>query len=176
MSNRTETVVIFSDVHGRADRVRELLSLQRDATTFLFLGDGLRDVDESLFAARGKALVCVRGNCDGFASGVSEETLLDLGGIRVLLMHGHRLSVKSGLDRALCYAAQKGADVLLFGHTHRPEERYFPEGTELSDGTRLAHPMWAFNPGSLGEPRGGAPSYGLLQIRNGQMLLSHGSI
>ena len=55
-------------------------------------------------------------------------------------------------------------------------DRYFPEGKELSDGTCLAHPMWAFNPGSLGEPRGGKPSYGLLQIRNGQMLFSHGTL
>lgn len=176
MSEKNETIVIFSDVHGRADRVRELVSRHRDATTFLFLGDGLRDVDESLFSARGAALVSVRGNCDAFSLGSPEETMLDLGNIRLLLMHGHRLSVKSGLDRALAYASARGADVLLFGHTHLPEERYFSEGTEFSDGTCLAHPMWAFNPGSLGEPRGGKPSYGLLQIRNGQMLFSHGTL
>ena len=176
MSERTETIVIFSDVHGRADRVRELVSRHRDATTFVFLGDGLRDVDESLFSARSAARRCVRGNCDAFSSGTAEEALLDLGGIRLLLMHGHRASVKSGLDRALAYASARGADALLFGHTHLPEERYFSEGEELLDGTRLSRPMWAFNPGSLGEPRGGKPSYGLLQIRNGQMLFSHGTL
>ncbi len=172
----TEKFVIFSDVHGRADRVRELVSRHRDASAFLFLGDGLRDLDETLFASVGSALVCVRGNCDAFSSSVLEETVLDLGGARILLMHGHRYSVKSGLDRALAYASARGVDALLFGHTHLPEERYFPEGSELSDGTRLAHPTWAFNPGSLGEPRGGKPSYGLLQIKNGQMLLSHGTL
>lgn len=176
MSEQTETIVIFSDVHGRSDRVRELIARQRSATTFLFLGDGLRELDEAWFSSKNLALVCVRGNCDTFVAGAPEETVLDLGGVRLLLMHGHRASVKSGLDRALCYAAQKGVDVLLFGHTHLPEERYFPKGTELSDGTHLSRPIWAFNPGSLGDPRGGAPSYGLLQIRNGQMLFSHGTI
>lgn len=167
----TEKFVIFSDVHGRADRVRELVSHHRDASAFLFLGDGLRDLDELDFP-----LVAVRGNCDLFSTDTPEELFLDLGGKKILLMHGHRLSVKSGLDRALAYASGRSVDALLFGHTHQPEEAYFPEGTELSDGTRLARPMWAFNPGSLGEPRGGKPSYGLLQIRNGQMLFSHGTL
>ncbi|MBQ2999526.1 MAG: metallophosphoesterase family protein [Clostridia bacterium] len=167
----TEKFVIFSDVHGRADRVRELVSRHRDASTFLFLGDGLRDLDGLDFSP-----VAVCGNCDLFSTDTPEELFLDLGGKKILLMHGHRLSVKSGLDRALAYASARGADALLFGHTHLPEEAYFPEGTALSDGTRLARPMWAFNPGSLGEPRGGKPSYGLLQIRNGQMLFSHGTL
>lgn len=171
-----EKYVIFSDVHGRRDRVQELLARHRDASGFLFLGDGLRDLDQTLFSSNGSALVCVRGNCDSFVSDVREETMLDLGGVRLLLMHGHRYSVKSGLDRALAYASERGADALLFGHTHLAEERYFPEGDELSDGTRLARPTWAFNPGSLGEPRDGKPSYGLLQIRNGQMLFSHGTL
>lgn len=171
MSNSNETIVIFSDVHGRADRVRELISLHRNATLFVFLGDGLRELDESYMP-----IVAVRGNCDVFSTDTPEERLLDLDGIKILLMHGHRFSVKSGLDRALAYADKRGADVLLFGHTHLPTERYFPEGTELSDGTRLTRPLWAFNPGSLGEPRGERPSYGLLQIRRGQLLFSHGTL
>lgn len=171
-----EKYVIFSDVHGRRDRVQELLARHRDANGFLFLGDGLCDLDESLFAANGCALVCVRGNCDVFALDTPEETMLDLGGVRLLLTHGHRYSVKSGLARALAVASKRGADALLFGHTHLAEEKYFPEGELLADGTSLARPTWAFNPGSLGEPRDGKPSYGLLQIRNGQMLFSHGTL
>ena len=55
----------------------------------------------------------------------------------------------------------RGAAIGLFGHTHLPtlEER---------DGVTL------FNPGSIGAPRFGGPSYGLLQLyENGEVKLQH---
>ena len=159
--------VIFSDVHGRRDLVRALEARHHDAEAFFFLGDGLSDLPTMSVPT-----VSVRGNCD-FTRDPStpESCLLDLGGVRVLLMHGHRYGVKSGLHQALAAASARGADALLFGHTHRQTEQYFPEGSELSDGVLLTRPLWAFNPGSLAEG-----SYGLLQIRGGQMLFSHGTL
>ena len=168
----TEKYVIFSDVHGRRDRVRELISRHRDATAFLFLGDGLSDLPEAE-----APILSVRGNCDFTLDKTTpEECMLDLGTGKILLMHGHRLGVKSGIERALHYASERGAVALLYGHTHVREERYLPEGTEIFFGERLPRPMWVFNPGSLGNPPDGIPSYGLLQIRGGQMLFSHGTL
>ena len=166
---RTTKIVVFSDLHGREDRARELISRHRDADAVLFLGDGLRDLpDEGGIAA-------VRGNCDFFGEGIPNERMLRFGEYTVMMMHGHTHSVKSGRARAIRYASERGANVLLYGHTHLPEEVYLPEGTEI-DGYVLPRAMWVMNPGSLGEPRDGKPSFGLLQIRNGQILLSHGTM
>lgn len=159
----TEKYVIFSDVHGRTDRVRELALRHRDASAFFFLGDGLRDLPELELP-----IVSVRGNCDfTLDKSTPEERLLDLGAGKILLMHGHTHGVKSGWERAVLYASSRGADALLFGHTHVAEEHYLPAG----EGSLLARPMWVFNPGSLA-----AGDFGLLQIRKGQMLFSHGRL
>lgn len=166
---RSSKIVVFSDLHGREDRARALVARHPDADAYLFLGDGLRDLPETA------GIAAVRGNCDFYAGDVPNERLLRFGEYTVMMMHGHTHSVKSGTERAIRYAAERGANILLYGHTHLPEERYLPEGYEL-EGYRLPGAMWIMNPGSLGEPRDGKPSYGLLQIRGGQLLLSHGSI
>ena len=159
----TETYVVFSDVHGRRDLVRELATRHHDAQGFFFLGDGLSDLPELP-----APLVAVRGNCDiSLDKHTPEECLLDLGAGKILLMHGHRFGVKSGLERATLYAASRGADALLFGHTHLAEEHYLSAG----EGSLLSRPMWVFNPGSLA-----AREFGLLQIQGGQMLFSHGRL
>ena len=167
------TLLVISDTHGRSDRVREVLRIHPEASAVIFLGDGLRDLPEELVISERPKLYAVSGNCDPYTlSGFSlgEEALLSFGSpYRFLLMHGHRHGVKSGREHALAYASVRGADVLLYGHTHVPEERYFP----ADEGRR---PMWIFNPGSLGAPHGDAPSYGLIQIRSGQLLFSHGTI
>jgi Predicted phosphoesterase len=48
------------------------------------------------------------------------------------------------------FAEQKQADAVLFGHTHIPKVEYSSTGRLL------------FNPGSLGEPRLGRATFGLL--------------
>lgn len=45
----------------------------------------------------------------------------DIGGVRMLMTHGHLHGVKSGgADRLLAEARLKGAEAVLFGHTHVP--------------------------------------------------------
>ena len=170
-------LLVLSDIHGRVDRARDVMALHADADALLFLGDGIRSLPYEEWMGQGKLFAGVRGNCDSFLFGsdyeFSNELLLNFDAYTVMMMHGHTHGVKGGIERALAYAYGRGANLLLYGHTHRAEERYFPEGTKIGDLT-LHHPMWVMNPGSLGEPREGNPSYGLVQIRNGQILLSHG--
>lgn len=163
-------LLVLSDTHGRVDRVRRLLDLHEDADAVLFLGDGLSDMARCIIDPA--KLFCVRGNCDGYAFSSSlyapDEQRLCFEGYTILMMHGHLHGVKSGTDRAARYAAAKGANILLFGHTHMPLESYLSEG---ADGEG---PMYLFNPGSLGA--GQEASFGLVQIRNGQILFSHGKL
>ncbi len=162
-------LLILSDTHGRVDRLSRVLALHSDADAILFLGDGLSDIARSGIDT-GK-LFCVRGNCDGFSFNSNiyspDELSLCFDGFNILMMHGHLHSVKSGTERAAEYAMKKGADILLFGHTHVPIETYL-SGDEK--------PMYLFNPGSLGAGQGGGSSYGLIQIRGGNILFSHGQL
>ena len=171
-------LLVLSDLHGRAERAEGVISLHRDAEAVLFLGDGLRELSE-LCTRMGITPICVRGNCDFFSmlggADAPEERMLRFGDFKILMTHGHRQGVKHGTDTAIAYAVSRGADLLLYGHTHLAEEQYLPEGTELG-GLRLSRPLWVMKPGSLGEPRGGAPSYGLVQIRGSSLLLSHGQV
>ena len=174
---KTTSLLVLSDSHGRADRVREAVCRSRGVDRILFLGDGLRDLSV-LSPEDETGLLAVRGNCDGFSflsDGLPEERFLPLGAYHILMMHGHTHGVKSGWERAAAYAAARGADVLLFGHTHEPLSRYLPAGTVVGE-TVLTRPLHVFNPGSIGLPRGDAPSFGRIDLCEGGIVCSHGSL
>lgn len=65
----------------------------------------------------------VAGNCDVFSK-VSRELFASYEGHRILALHGHLHEVKWGLDRLSYYAEEKGADIVLYGHTHIPAAEY----------------------------------------------------
>ena len=168
-------LVVISDIHGRADLLDRIMLIHGDRDGTLFLGDGTRDIGVARLTVGGRLFAGVRGNCDPvFAKSqeydYDEELLLNIGEYTVIMMHGHAHGVKSGIERAVAYAAGRRADILLYGHTHAPAEIYYPEGSELG-GIRLQKPMWVMNPGSLADG-----SYGLLQIKGKNVLISHGKI
>ena len=41
-------IVVMSDSHGRADRVKQVIEQQPQAELFIFLGDGLRDFRQAM--------------------------------------------------------------------------------------------------------------------------------
>jgi len=111
------------------------------------LGDGWRDAEALARLFPEIPLDQVPGNCD-LGRSESAEKLLTVAGRRILLCHGHTLGVKYALTAAVARARERGADVLLFGHTHRP----------LAD----IRDVVLLNPGSIGAPR--RPTYGLLEL------------
>lgn len=167
--------LVISDLHGREDLLRKALLLHSDRDGALFLGDGARDIDVEAMTKGGRLFGGVRGNCDPTYVSAQNydfdtELFLNICEYNIIMMHGHLHGVKSGIERAVAYASGRGADILLYGHTHVADERYYPEG-ETVDGTVLKKPLWVMNPGSL---CGG--SYGLLQIKNKNILMSHGTL
>ena len=68
-----------------------------------------------------------------------------LDGVKFFLTHGHRYSVKYTLDALLNAAYFAGADMVLFGHTHRA--------------------MRVVNPGTAGV--GAACTYACIETENG---------
>ena len=151
MAEQPMKVLVVSDVHGR---VTPLLK-NETADALFFLGDGLYDLDQAI-AANGAApdypIYRVRGNCD-IGSDDPAEGLAPFGGVLFFYTHGHLFGVKSGYERIAEYAADRGADVVLFGHTHYKTLRH---GTPFSPAL--------FNPGSLRDTH----SYGVITITDGQ--------
>ena len=93
-------ILILSDTHGRADRIREAIRRQTAAPDYiLHLGDGWRDAEKLAERFPAIPLTRVAGNCDFGAEG-ERELLLCLGGKTLFLAHGHTLGVKGSLIRA----------------------------------------------------------------------------
>lgn len=134
-------VLVVSDSHGNASRLCELYR-QLKVSSVIFLGDGLRDADELSCITGCTPVYRVRGNCDFFDVDARDELLLELGGKRVFMTHGHRYGVKSGYDTIENIARSHRADIVLFGHTHI---RFY----ENRDGLVMANPG-AFNSGRYG--------------------------
>lgn len=173
-------LIVVSDSHGRYDRLDAVMKLHKDADALIFLGDGLNDLGRADADSYSFTVYAVSGNCDGFyffasAQKYPTELTLNFDGVKILAMHGHTRSVKSGLDNALLAAEQAGADLLLFGHTHTPTEKYFSEGETYAYG-KISKPLCVFNPGSLQLSSDGQAHFGLVQIRNGEILTSTGKI
>ena len=165
--------LIFSDAHGRNEGM--LLALARQPKKpdgVIFLGDGLRQMTPDLFG--GIPLFCVRGNCDWSSplwADCPEEQLLSFAGHTLLLTHGAAYGVKSGTGLLETAAAEKGADVALFGHTHDPYLHTLPAGSLIGSHV-TERPLSLFNPGSIGY--GG--SFGHLLLTEDTVLLSHGTV
>ena len=144
-------ILVLSDSHGNVDNMARAVELTQPRH-ILHLGDCIRDAQALQERFPAIPMDTVPGNCD-WGCFDAPERLLELDGVRVLMMHGHTRSVKSSPLSAQYAAREYGADVLLFGHTHCPLVDY--------DGT-----LYTMNPGAVGDYR--RPTYGVLTIENGR--------
>lgn len=168
-------ILVFSDTHGRAYKLQNIIDMHKDASAILHLGDGYADLDHK--ETYGIPVYKVKGNGEEWSvyatDGVPLERTLDIGGKRIFMTHGHKFAVAYGFEYAARHAEELGADILLYGHTHSPYENFVHAGGDLG-GTKAVKDLYIFNPGSLGEPRFSTPSYGLVTIKDGNILLSRG--
>lgn len=150
--------LIFSDSHYRTDKMCDIISKSPRTDLIIHLGDNISDAKLLKATYPEIPLVYVAGNCDWPSENEPNEIMLDLEGVRVLIMHGHLRNVKSGYSFMMNVARQKKANIVMFGHTHIPLDMYDDE-------------LKLFNPGSISRPKDGhRPSFGTLTIQNGQIL------
>ena len=148
-ASKTHVVGLISDTHGLLrPGVHEALT---GVELILHSGDvgGSDILDELQLIAPVKA---VFGNTDRPGEpGLSEEIVLAINGIRVHVSHGHEV----GSPTPAKLAARYDADVVVFGHTHRPLI------------SRLGKQLFV-NPGAAGPKRFNlSPSIGRLTIARG---------
>jgi hypothetical protein len=148
-------VLIVSDTHGRHAGIEEAIEREKPFHMLIHLGDaeGYEDYIQEL---AGCPMEIVSGNNDHFSQLPTEKELL-IDGLRIFITHGHYYFVALNNERIRQEGLKRQADVVMFGHTHRPfisEE----EGITL------------LNPGSLAFPRqeGRQYSYIVMEKKHGE--------
>lgn len=107
-------IIVLSDTHGQRSLVGAALEKAGRFDVLLHAGDGCDDIMD----VQNAEVYCVRGNCD-CSIRHPKERVLELDGMRVLLVHGHEYRVKSGLYMLFYRAEEVDADYVVFGHTHQ---------------------------------------------------------
>lgn len=129
-----KTILVISDSHGNLKGVEELLPKIAENDLVIHLGDGAGDMRGVRSLYPDKVYACA-GNCD-FFSPLPSDGELEVERVKIYYCHGHRYSVKSGLDELAKEAKRRGADIALYGHTHEAK-------ISVVDGVTL------INPGSM---------------------------
>ena len=144
-------VLVVSDTHGRHANLDRALNEAGEIDVFIHLGD-VEGGEDYMNAVIGCEKHIVRGNNDFFCDLPREEEFY-LGGYKVFITHGHAYYVSLDPEYIWQEGQARKADIVMYGHTHRP---FF----EQKDGITL------LNPGSLSFPRqeGRKGSYMMIEI------------
>lgn len=173
------TLLVISDIHGNRRGLDSVLARQiKKPDALLFLGDGYSDLNRA--QPLDMPLFAVRGNCDVWSlmgmDDLPRELTVTPGGCKIFMTHGDAYINTRGVDALAARGAKEGADIVLYGHTHVRHEAHFAPGDTVG-GVKLEKALHVFNPGSLGSPRdGGAPAFGVIEIRGNGILFSHGEV
>lgn len=145
-------ILVVSDTHRKNENYFKLLERMGRLDMIIHCGDA-EGSEYALTQAADCPVQIVLGNND-FFSELPRELMLNIGQYKVWVTHGHNYYVSMTNKMLLEEARSRGADIVLFGHTHRPVIDKSMEG------------VTAVNPGSLSYPRqdGRRPSYALIDI------------
>lgn len=146
-------ILIVSDTHRNDDNLKRVLDAHMPLDMLIHLGDaeGSEYLIEN-WVNDGCDLKMVVGNNDFFSS-LERELEVEIGTHKVLLTHGHYYNVSLGVESLRQEAKERGCDIAMYGHTHRP---YLEVGRDVT----------ILNPGSLSYPRqeGRQPSYMIMEM------------
>lgn len=145
-------VLIFSDSHRKFNSMMKAIDRESPIDRIIHAGDVQRDVDDLGIVYNNIPIIAVKGNNDFWTADSPDERFFELGGVKIFLTHGHNFGVKYSYAKLWKYAEGLGADICIFGHTHK---KY----NERSGSVEM------FNPGCASR------SYGVLEIgENGYSL------
>ena len=157
-------ILILSDTHSYLDNARNVLKRIGDKMDMVFhLGDHDADALELQKEFPNLPFHYVKGNND-YLMDTPSKKMVRAGGKNLLLTHGHKQRVHWNPDTISYWAAEQGADVVLFGHTHMP---VWDDSWQVT----------LFNPGSIGYNEDGEGySFGTLTLRGDTVLFGNGRL
>ncbi|MHC3436572.1 metallophosphoesterase [Natrialbaceae archaeon A-gly3] len=143
-------IAIFSDTHS--DRGHELegeaLAAAREADVVVHAGDFTSVATLEAFQTEVDSLFPIHGNADSGAvrERLPSDRVVEAEGVRIVLTH----RPEGGETGLAMLGRSKAADLVVFGHTHRP--------TVVENGD-----LFLLNPGSHAQPRGHRPGFAVLE-------------
>lgn len=146
-----EKILIISDTHRRNDNYLEVVKSCGPFDRVIHCGD-VEGSEYTICEAAGCPVDMVMGNND-FFSELPREKEFRIGKYKVWLTHGHNYYVYMDNRVLKDEAAARGADIVMYGHTHKPVVEY-------------ESGIITINPGSLTYPRqeGRKPSYIIMEL------------
>jgi uncharacterized protein len=148
---------IVSDTHDRV--LPELHAALAGVDEILHAGDVVSS--EALAEIETIApVIAVAGNMDdrALAHGLPTETILDRDGVRIALVHGHRVG-RASVDDLVDRYDGSAVDLVVWGHIHEPV-------------SRRVNGVTYFNPGTAGGIGTGA-TCGILTTERGRFTVEH---
>lgn len=144
-------ILIVSDTHRQHRNLDIALERVGKIDMLLHMGD-VEGGEDYIEAVADCPVQFVAGNNDFFSS-LEREAEFTIQGHRIFMTHGHYYYVSVGNERIKEEGLARGADIVMYGHTHKPVLEIGKEITVL-------------NPGSLSYPRqeGRRGSYIVMEI------------
>jgi putative phosphoesterase len=142
-------VLIVSDTHRYNENYFKVVEMHKP-DLIVHCGD-IEGSEYALSEGAGCPVYMVSGNND-FFSELPAELEFSVGKYKCMATHGHRYRISTGPEMLFAEARERGFDIVMCGHTHKPEVRR--EGD-----------IYVVNPGSLSYPRqdGRKPSYIIME-------------
>ena len=154
-------IVVFSDSHQDIESMVEVVKKIKP-NMIIHLGDYINDALNIERQFIEIPIEYVKGNCDIYSTGAAQK-ILNIENKKILITHGDLYGVRNGTSEILHEGIRQKADLILYGHTHRPV-------IKKKKGITL------MNPGSIGKYSRGPwhQSFGLIHI-NGNIKCSLGN-
>lgn len=144
-------ITVVSDTHGRETHRLDgrTLDAVHEADLVLHAGDFTTESVLDAFETESERFVGVIGNSDTLAlrDRLPPIRTVEHKGVRITIVHGHKHAETS----LSLLGRQENADLVVVGHTHRPEFRTIGDIPVL-------------NPGSHADPRGHRPAHAELSL------------
>ena len=148
-------ILVFSDTHGQTEQMMKIIRNFPPLDGIIHLGDINRDIRELEDTFFDIPIYGVEGNNDHTGLYPNEKTIT-IEGKKIFITHGHYYISNSDPSRLKTIPATEKADLILHGHTHIAYREEFDEKIIA-------------NPGSLTKPISGGPSYGVIEIDDGEL-------
>lgn len=143
-------IVVFSDTHGSFMAADTIVKSNPLCDHFIFLGDGMEEIEHIMNIYPEKRFHCVAGNCD--SCDTPSSLTIELFNTKIFMTHGHHYNVRESHEALVARAREDSAQVILYGHTHC---RYY----KYSKGFHI------LNPGSAFQPKDGLPpGYAIIDL------------
>ena len=144
-------ILIVSDTHGSRRNLDIVLEREKDIDMFLHIGDV--ENDDIYIQAMLDCPACIVAGNNDFYSGLPREEEFKIGKYRVWMVHGHSYYVSLNTHKLKQAARNRGVDIVMYGHTHRPD-------------IDVEEDLVVVNPGSLAYPRqeGRRATYVIMEI------------